>query len=149
LGDHADIAGAVEAVHYEVGDASAARAMQRRLRKSASNSSMPGDRRHDHESVKNGVAELQQDDADRQNPTSAWEPLRHPVFRGLWIAALVSTPELMQNVAAAWYMTSLSSSPLMVALIQGPPASRVPSRAPRRGGRRHPDRRRLLLFTQG
>jgi Transmembrane secretion effector len=25
----------------------------------------------------------------------------------------------MQNVAAAWYMTSLSSSPLMVALIQG------------------------------
>jgi Transmembrane secretion effector len=46
--------------------------------------------------------------------TSAWEPLRHPVFRGLWIAALLSNiGTWMQNVAAAWYVTSLSSSPLM------------------------------------
>ena len=82
--------------------------------------------------------------------TSAWEPLRHPVFRGLWIAALVSnTGTWMQNVAAAWYMTSLSSSPLMVALIQaatslpvflvGFPAGAVADIL---------DRRRLLLFTQ-
>src|SRR5882724_7017170 len=51
--------------------------------------------------------------------TSAWGPLRHRVFRGLWLAALISNiGTWMQNVAAAWYMTSLSPSPLMVALIQ-------------------------------
>lgn len=51
--------------------------------------------------------------------TSAWAPLRHSIFRNLWIAGSVGYIALwMQNVAAAWTMTSLTPSPLMVALTQ-------------------------------
>lgn len=51
--------------------------------------------------------------------SSAWAPLRHAVFRRLWLASSAGYIALwMQNVAAAWTMTSLTSSPLMVALIQ-------------------------------
>jgi MFS family permease/quinol monooxygenase YgiN len=89
--------------------------------------------------------------ASTAESTSAWGPLRHRVFRDLWLAALVSNiGTWMQNVAAAWYMTSLSPSPLMIALIQaatslpvflvGLPAGAVADIL---------DRRRLLLFTQG
>src|SRR6267378_2844778 len=81
---------------------------------------------------------------------SAWAPLSHPVFRALWIASLVSNiGTWMQNVGAAWAMTSLSPSPLMVALVQsatslpvflvGLPAGAVADIV---------DRRRLLLVTQ-
>lgn len=45
--------------------------------------------------------------------------MRQPVFRALWIAAFVSNlGTLMQGVAAAWLMTSLTTSPLPVALLQ-------------------------------
>ena len=48
-----------------------------------------------------------------------WQPFREPVFRALWIAAFFSNVgSLMQDVAAAWLMTSLTSQPLMVALLQ-------------------------------
>src|SRR5258708_23825971 len=81
---------------------------------------------------------------------SAWTPLSHPVFRALWIASLISNVGTwMQNVGAAWAMTSLSPSPLMVALVQsatslpvfvvGLPAGAVADIV---------DRRRLLLVTQ-
>ena len=50
---------------------------------------------------------------------SIWHALSHRVFLWLSIAALVSNiGTWMQNVGAAWLMTSLSPSPLMVALIQ-------------------------------
>ncbi|MBM4245897.1 MAG: MFS transporter [Deltaproteobacteria bacterium] len=50
---------------------------------------------------------------------SPWSPLRHGVFRALWIASLASNVGTwMQGVAAVWLMTSLSSSPVMVALVQ-------------------------------
>jgi MFS family permease len=52
-------------------------------------------------------------------PVSAWTPLSHPVFRmlwGVWITANVCM--WMNDVAAAWLMTSLSASPIMVALVQ-------------------------------
>ena len=50
---------------------------------------------------------------------SAWSPLRHGMFRALWIASLASNVGTwMQSVAAVWLMTSLSSSPVMVALVQ-------------------------------
>ena len=46
-------------------------------------------------------------------------PLHEPLFRILWIAAVVSyTGTWMQNVGAAWLMTSLTMSPLMVGLVQ-------------------------------
>src|SRR5690242_7814981 len=50
--------------------------------------------------------------------SSAWGPLARPVFRALWLAALASNiGSLMQGVAAAWLMTSLTSSPVPVALL--------------------------------
>lgn len=49
---------------------------------------------------------------------TAWSPLARPVFRALWLAALASNlGTLMQGVAAAWLMTSLTSSPVLVALL--------------------------------
>jgi MFS family permease len=51
--------------------------------------------------------------------TSPWIPFSHPVFRALWIATIVSNiGTFMQSVGAAWLMTSLSNSPVMVALVQ-------------------------------
>src|SRR5215469_1418779 len=50
---------------------------------------------------------------------SVLSPLREPLFRSLWIAAVISyTGSWMQNVATGWLMTSLTSSPMWVALVQ-------------------------------
>jgi MFS family permease len=72
------------------------------------------------------------------------------VFRALWLASLVSNiGTWMQNVGGAWLMTSLTPSPLLVALMQtatslpvfliGLPAGTLADLV---------DRRRLLLVTQ-
>src|SRR5258706_11065438 len=82
---------------------------------------------------------------------SAWSPLRHSLFRALWLASVASNiGTWMQNVGAAWLMTSLAPSRTMVALVQaatslpvflvGLPAGAVADLV---------DRRRLLLLTQG
>jgi predicted MFS family arabinose efflux permease len=84
------------------------------------------------------------------SPRGALGPLQEPVFRTLWIAAVVSyTGTWMQNVGAAWLMTSLTMSPLMVGLVQAAgsiavfvvvlPAGVIADMV---------DRRKLLLFTQ-
>jgi len=53
-----------------------------------------------------------------QHP-SIFAPLREPLFRTLWITALVSyTGSWMQNIATGWLMTTLTSSPLWVSLVQ-------------------------------
>jgi len=45
-------------------------------------------------------------------------PLSSPIYRFLWIASVVSNlGTLMQAVAVAWVMTSLTSSPLIIALV--------------------------------
>jgi len=50
---------------------------------------------------------------------SPWRPLRIPLFRNLLIADLISDiGTFMQSVGAAWLMTSLTTSPMYVALIQ-------------------------------
>ncbi|HXF47249.1 MAG TPA: MFS transporter, partial [Burkholderiaceae bacterium] len=50
---------------------------------------------------------------------SAWAPLAHPVFRTLWLTWLASNVCLwMNDVAAAWLMTQLATSTVMVALVQ-------------------------------
>ncbi len=50
---------------------------------------------------------------------TALAPLKEPVFRGLWLAWLAANMTMwMNDVAAAWLMTSLSTSPVMVALVQ-------------------------------
>ena len=56
-------------------------------------------------------------DPPAQNP-SALTPLRNPVFRMLWLAWLAANITMwMNDVAAAWLMTSLTDSVMMVALV--------------------------------
>ncbi len=50
---------------------------------------------------------------------AAIAPLREPVFRGLWLAWLAANMTMwMNDVAAAWLMTTLTASPALVALVQ-------------------------------
>ena len=81
---------------------------------------------------------------------SMWSPLRRAIFRSLWIAAIASNVGTwMQSVGAAWLMTELTPSPLLVALMQtatslpvflvGLPAGTLADVV---------DRRKLLLVTQ-
>src|SRR5829696_1233226 len=56
---------------------------------------------------------------------SPWAPLRLPVFRLLWATWLTANICMWMNeVAAAWLMTTLTSSPAMIALVQS--ASTLP-----------------------
>ena len=85
-----------------------------------------------------------------KNGGSAWAPLSEPLFRSLWIASLICyTGKWMQIVGAGWLMTQLTTSPLMVALVQAAgtvsvflvilPAGALADMV---------DRRRFLLVTQ-
>ena len=50
---------------------------------------------------------------------SGLKPFLQPIFRNLWTATLVSNlGTWMQNVGAAWLMTSLTPSPLLVSMVQ-------------------------------
>ena len=51
--------------------------------------------------------------------TSAFAPFRWPAFRMIWVANLVSAlGSMIQSIAAAWLMTDLTDSHLLVALVQ-------------------------------
>ena len=82
---------------------------------------------------------------------SAWAPLRRPLFRALWIASLTSNiGTWMHEIGAVWLMTSLTPSPVMVALMQT--AASLPIVLlvlPAGAFADLLDRRRVLLFTQG
>ena len=86
---------------------------------------------------------------DEFRPTS-WSPLRHKSFRMLYMAwAGACLCMFMSDVASAWLMTSLTTSPVMIALVQtaatlpifllGLPSGALADIV---------DRRRLLIFTQ-
>lgn len=86
----------------------------------------------------------------RPGQPSPWEPLRQPLFRTFWIASLFSNlGTWVHEVGAAWLMTTLDSSPLMVSavrtsmalpmLLLALPAGVLADRV---------DRRRLLIATQ-
>jgi MFS family permease len=81
---------------------------------------------------------------------SAWEPLRRPVYRALWIATLASMiGTWMQDVGAAWLMTGLAPSPIMVALVQAATSTPIFLLALPAGALADVvDRRRLLLVAQ-
>src|SRR5436305_9031793 len=87
----------------------------------------------------------------RRPMASAWAPMHEPLFRSLWIAAVISyTGTWMQNVGAGWLMTQLTMSPLMVSLVQA--AATLPVFLvilPAGALADMMDRRRLLLITQG
>ena len=80
-----------------------------------------------------------------------WTPFAHAVFRAIWIAGLVSNVGTwMQNVAGVWLVTTLTTSALLVALMQA--ATSLPAfllSMPAGAMADLVDRRRLLLFTQG
>jgi MFS family permease len=88
--------------------------------------------------------------APQKVSASAFAPLRHRLFRWLWIAALASNiGTWMQNVGAAWLMTDLSTSSLMVGLVQT--AAHLPVfllAIPAGAIADIVDRRRLLLVSQ-
>ncbi|HLN97122.1 MAG TPA: MFS transporter [Pyrinomonadaceae bacterium] len=82
---------------------------------------------------------------------SAWALLRRPLFRALWIASLTSSiGTWMHELGAAWLMTSLTLSPVMVALMQTAASLPIVLLALPAGAIADMvDRRRMLLFTQG
>ena len=82
---------------------------------------------------------------------SAWAPLREPLFRSLWIAAIISyIGTWMQSVGAGWMMTMLTMSPLMVGLVQAAVALPVFLVILPAGALADTvDRRQFLLITQG
>ena len=88
--------------------------------------------------------------APRPSGSSAWSPLRNSLFRGLWIATVVSNiGEWMQDVGAGWLMTSLSSSPSMVALVEAADTFPLMLLALPAGALADiVDRRRLLIVMQ-
>jgi MFS family permease len=81
---------------------------------------------------------------------SVLSPLRHSVFRALWIASVVSNVgSWMQDVGESWLMTSLTLSPLLVALVET--AGSLPvvlSALPAGAVADIVDRRRLLMVMQ-
>lgn len=82
---------------------------------------------------------------------SPWTPLKQPVFRALWLAAMASNiGTWVHEVGAAWTMTSLTTSTTLIALVQASatlpmfvfalPAGVLADLV---------DRRRVLFFGQG
>ncbi|MCU1264908.1 MAG: transporter [Acidobacteria bacterium] len=87
---------------------------------------------------------------DAGSLASAWRPLREPVFRALWIATVVSNiGTWMQDVGESWLMTSLTPSPVLVALVETAGSLPVVLLALPAGALADiVDRRRLLLVMQ-
>ncbi len=86
-----------------------------------------------------------------ESKSSTWSPLRLPLFRALWLAAVASNVGTwMHNVGAEWLMTTLAPAPLLVALMQT--AETAPTfllALPAGALADIVDRRRLLIFSQG
>lgn len=80
-----------------------------------------------------------------------WTPFTYSLFRAIWIASVVSNiGTWMQNVAGVWLVTTLTTSALLVALMQT--ATSLPSfllSLPAGAMGDLIDRRKLLLVTQG
>ena len=87
---------------------------------------------------------------DRAPATSAWSPLRHRVYRALWMALLATNiGAWMHTVGAAWLMMELDASTMLVALVQTATFLPVVLAGVVAGALADLiDRRRLLLVTQ-
>jgi Arabinose efflux permease len=84
-----------------------------------------------------------------ERPT-AWAPLRDATFRMLWLVWVATNVAMwMNDVAAAWVMTTLTTSPTVIAMVQT--ASALPVfllGLPSGALADIIDRRRYLMFTQ-
>ena len=80
----------------------------------------------------------------------AWTPLRHASFRAFWLAVLASNVGTwVHDVAAAWFMSERTGSPLMVAAVQAATTLPVVAFALVAGTLADTvDRRRYLLVVQ-
>jgi len=89
--------------------------------------------------------------AEAVSGSSPWALMRRPLFRALWIASLTSSiGTWMHELGAVWLMTSLTLSPVMVALMQTAASLPIVLLALPAGAIADiVDRRRILLFTQG
>ncbi len=87
---------------------------------------------------------------DSASSASAWSPLSGSVFRALWIATVISNVGTwMQDVGESWLMTSLTPSPVLVALVETAGSLPVVLVALPAGALADiVDRRRLLLVMQ-
>src|SRR5487761_2703826 len=83
-------------------------------------------------------------------PASGFAPLRIPLFRDRWVASTVSNlGTWMQDTAGTWLMTSLTTSPLLIALMQTAASLPVLLFGLLAGATADLlDRRRLLIFWQ-
>ena len=81
---------------------------------------------------------------------SGFAPLRIPLFRDRWIASTVSSVGTwMQDTAGTWLMTTLTASPLLIALMQTAASLPVLALGLLSGATADLfDRRRLLIFWQ-
>ncbi|WP_158750397.1 MFS transporter [Acidobacterium sp. S8] len=81
---------------------------------------------------------------------TGFEPLQSPLFRKLWIASTISNlGGWMQDTAGTWLMTVLTSSPLLIALMQTAASLPVVVLGLLAGATADIfDRRRLLIFWQ-
>jgi MFS family permease len=85
-----------------------------------------------------------------QESVSPWSPLAQPIFRALWIATVASNiGTWMQDVGESWLMVSLTTSPILVALVETAGSLPIVLLALPAGALADVvDRRRLLLVTQ-
>jgi len=89
-------------------------------------------------------------DTTPQGPLGGFAPLRIPLFRDRWIASTVSNVGTwMQDTAGTWLMTSLTASPLLIALMQTAASLPVLGLGLLAGATADLfERRRLLIFWQ-
>src|SRR5258707_11166505 len=82
--------------------------------------------------------------------STGFAPLKIPLFRDRWIASTVSSVGTwMQDTAGTWLMTSLTSSPLLIALMQTAASLPVLLLGLLAGATADIfDRRKLLIFWQ-
>lgn len=83
--------------------------------------------------------------------SSPVSPLKIPIFRAVWLASMVSNfGGLIQSVGASWMMTSLSSSPALVALVQSSTTLPIMLLSLLAGAiADNRDRRIVMLWSQG
>ena len=89
-------------------------------------------------------------DSVTANVSSGFAPLKIPLFRDRWIASTISSlGTWMQDTAGTWLMTALTSSPLLIALMQTAASLPVLLLGLLAGATADIfDRRKLLIFWQ-